>query len=783
MLPCLERLSEASDTLDFDANVWATSMDVEMIFRLFLGRRIEPHQSLDGPMRRKLDDVLLQVLGSAEFHDHTQQRVFLASMSLPSPEAAELQELGVWAVDRLPLSAKAKQVAGRAESRQMLLFAILSDRVLWATLGRTFVTEDGHFRTVPVNIQIMIVEAAMLFEHDGYLSNYINVAASGGHPLYHYLHHGVEEGTNPNRMFDTRWYLSSYPNVRREPVSPLVHYILVGAALGYKSHPLLPDLSNMSAAAALSTPLGNYLNSLGVSRESEVRPSRYDAHKATQTNYMQLQLAELQAHIETMVLRPVFLVYDPSGEADLSGQIYCDFLMATTLPALRILFEQVHRNRPIGVVWIEQGDVLADNALYEFAAQFNAEPGLNLVYADEEIRAPGGRSRPFHKPAWSPDYLESCHYVGSASCVFGRSAISLLEEAGGHYDWILRATDASSCRVAHIRKVLLATQRDLELPEPGKSAQEVAALRNRFARTGRHGMPKPIEQDALAYHSNIVLEHEPLVSIVMPTAAKTVNYEGQRIDLLVNCLTSIDAMTAYDNLEYIIVDNGDFDRARVESVVTRPIHFLTYAEEEVNIARKINMGGEKAAGDYILILNDDIVPLEPEWISRMVGHLQKAHVGLVGARLLYPNGLVQHSGMVSCDGIPVHVDRFAVGGESGYFFGRVVARNFLAVTGAVTMVSKHVFDQIGGYDETFPIDFNDVDFAYRVGAQGYKIVYEPGAALIHYESVSAIKPPRPWDRDNFDKRWAHIAVDPYYNEYCLTKHSATSKIAYSEKRH
>lgn len=782
-----KRLASALDRRPPTGTSRAIARDIECIYELFLGRspEFDPHANqLEG---LRLEEVLLQVLSSAEFHDYTLLRVFSCSSALPSWDVETLEKLAAWATRRLWLSPETGELALTARTRQALLFTILTDRLLCAKLGRAFMREDGSLKPVPLNIQLMIVEATMLFEHDRYLSEYINVAASGGHPLHHYLHHGIAEGTNPNRMFDTRWYLSAYPDVRREPVTPLVHYILVGAALGFKPHPFFPGPLDRTNDAPLSTPLGDYLHGVGTACDIEPVFSRYDLHKATEANYLELLRESLQAHIEAMVIRPEFFVYDPDGSlggpAGLSGQIYRGFRVAETMSSLREGVDSVSADRSVGIVWLESGDVLADNALYEFAARLNADPLANLVYGDQEIRSPNGRSRPFHKPDWSPDYLEGCNYIGSGACVFGRHALDYLAEASSQYDWILRSTDRPSCRVSHVRKILVSTPHDIEAPSPSRSAQGVEALKGRLSRTGRDGSPKPIGPNALAYHMRVTLKRAPLVSIVIPTAAKTVNYEGRRIDLIVNCLSAIDATTTYDNIEYVIVDNGDLDRLKLDNVVSRPIHYLTYEDQTVNIARKINLGGQKASGDYILILNDDIVPLDPDWITNMIAHFEKPNVGLVGARLLYPSGLVQHSGMVSNDGVPLHVDRFAIGDEPGYFFGRVIARNFLAVTGAVTMVSREIFEQVGGYDETFPIDFNDVDFAYRIGAEGYRIIYEPGAKLIHYESVSAVKPPRPWDRSNFEKRWAHVSVDPFYNEYCLTKHSATSKIIYSEKRH
>jgi GT2 family glycosyltransferase len=259
-------------------------------------------------------------------------------------------------------------------------------------------------------------------------------------------------------------------------------------------------------------------------------------------------------------------------------------------------------------------------------------------------------------------------------------------------------------------------------------------------------------------------------------------YNGRQIDLIVACLESIVARSTYKNVEFVIVDNGDFDRGRLKHIGIRNITFVTYALPEVNIAKKINLGASRAKGDFLIILNDDIEVLADDWIERMLAHFEKPHVGVVGGKLLYPGLTIQHAGVVMCGGDPEHVRRGAARDDLGYAFSTCCARNYLAVTGAMAMVRARDFWSVGGYSEDFPIDFNDIDFCLKLHEAGRLAVYEPGAELIHYESVSVVKPPRPQDHARFHKRWAGIASDPFYNEFCFTKHPATHEPSYSERR-
>jgi GT2 family glycosyltransferase len=347
---------------------------------------------------------------------------------------------------------------------------------------------------------------------------------------------------------------------------------------------------------------------------------------------------------------------------------------------------------------------------------------------------------------------------------------------------MLRFTEAKM-RITRVDRILLHKTSQLCLVSPADEATDILALNGRLERTGRTGRAQPVVSGSGCYELSVALCASPLVSIVIPTAARVIDYEGRRIDLVAQCLETIIARSTYKNIEFIIIDNGDFDRDRIAHISLQKITFLTYSLPEINIAKKINLGASRASGSVILILNDDVVPIAPDWIERMLAHLEKPHVGVVGAKLLYPNDTFQHVGVVVCDGLPEHVRRGWPRADEGYAFSSVSVRNYLAVTGAVSMVRREHFKHVGGYSEDLPIDYNDIDFSYKLANAGFTVVFEPRAELYHYESVSVVKPVELHDAMRFAKKWAVIPDDPFYDQYCFSKHPATYKLSYSERKY
>lgn len=429
-------------------------------------------------------------------------------------------------------------------------------------------------------------------------------------------------------------------------------------------------------------------------------------------------------------------------------------------------------------VLMDNDDAIPPEALYEFAKKLNADPSLDMIYSDEDkIDIRGRRYEPFFKPDWSPEYLESAMYTAHLACY----RKSIADQIGGFrigyegaqdYDFVLRFTEQTE-RIAHIPKVLYHWR-----AIPGSTAASmdeknyvidaaIRGLQDRLRRTGREGTVK-MSRYAGCFDVRWKLKSQPLVSIVLPTGGFTATVRGKKIDLIHNCVAKITEQSTYRNVELVIVDNGDIDVRRKKEVerVAREmkVQWVTYREPSFNIAKKINLGAKYVQGDFILILNDDIEPISPDWIEAMLEQGQKAGVGVVGAKLLYANETTQHVGVTFCMSLPDHVSKHIGAHDPGYFFGPISTRNWMAVTGACMLTRTEIFRAVGGYTEDFAVNYNDIDFCLKVLGKNHRIVYTPHATMFHFESVSREATVAQSEIDKFLNRWRDRAgKDPYYN--------------------
>ena len=411
------------------------------------------------------------------------------------------------------------------------------------------------------------------------------------------------------------------------------------------------------------------------------------------------------------------------------------------------------------VAFLDHDDELAPDALLELARRLDREPDLDIIYTDEDKKAEDGRHiMPFFKADWSPDLLLSCNYLSHLT-VYRRI---LLQELGGlrtgldgaqDYDLALRATERTS-RIGHIPlplytwRIVPGSTAGSDRAKPYAFKAAVRALTESLA---RRGWQVEVQETAIPrwYRVRYPLPPDALISIIIPTRDKG--------GLLRRCLRSIGRRTSYTDYEVIVVDSAP-QEPRPEFPLRAPLRFVPYAEP-FNYARAINLGATHARGDYLLFLNDDTEVLSPGWLEAMLEHAQRPGVAAVGARLLYPDGRVQHEGVVL--GL--------LGSASNVSFdylnlGRCI-RNCAAVAAACMMSRKTVFQELGGFDEGFRLAFNDIDYCLRARQRGDLIVYTPYAELLHYEGASrgGLHPEE--DEKLFRARWGDPKdqLDPYYN--------------------
>ena len=424
---------------------------------------------------------------------------------------------------------------------------------------------------------------------------------------------------------------------------------------------------------------------------------------------------------------------------------------------------------------MDNDDEIAPNALFEFASLLNHDRTLDMIYSDEDkLDMAGNRYEPFFKPDWSPEALEGCMFTAHFACY----RIDLVRELGGFrsdftgaqdYDFVLRFTERTS-RIEHVPKVLYHWR-----AIPGSTAATMdaknyvldAALRALRERAERlyGGGDVRLGPFPGCFDLRYKIIDSPLVSIVIPSAGRLAHIRGKDSDLLSQVIISIYEKTTYRNFEVIVVDNNDLRDETIEALKPYKCKFVHF-EGKFNIATKMNMGAKVARGEYLLFMNDDIEVITPDWMECMLQLCQRNGVGIVGAKLHYENESLQHAGVAFWNGLPDHIHRAYPRDYPGYFFSASANRNYLAVTGAVLMTKREIFQSVGGFDERFAINYNDIDYCLKVFNEGFRIVLAAGAQLYHYESQSREAVVAEEEINLFQQKWSGVtSYDPYYSIY------------------
>jgi hypothetical protein len=524
-------------------------------------------------------------------------------------------------------------------------------------------------------------------------------------------------------------------------------------------------------------------------------------------SHLAAQIDEMREHIDAMVLRPAFFIVIDARRSERNldvtiGSLHAQFYRAARVAVLRrdgpdkgnseiqlmpdASDETVQWIGHLDVcdpafarldylLFIEPGDRLVPSALYSFASAINREPTNALVYADELFPTSSGVPLPFHKPAWSPDYLESFDYIGHSGVFSMARARQLSLPFTSVYDFTLRFTESlRDDRVVHLDNPLF--ERAASFERKVASDDDVAAIRGRLERTGRSGVIVPAPSGINCYHTRVRWERTPEISIVIPTAGYTKLIDGRDTDLIVNITQQIVERSTFRAAEIVVVDNGDLSERQQNHLAKLGCRRVTFEEQVFNIAKKLNLGASVAEGELLLLMNDDMEIVQEDWIERLCDHIAKPDVGVVGCKLLYPDRSTQHVGVVQSHGSPDHVRRGYPADDAGYFNSTCGVRNYLAVTGACMLTRKALYQRLGGYAPQLPADFNDIDFCLNVRAAGYRVVYTGDVTLIHMESLSRVPAGGPegvrYYQDGtryYRERWTPVLpVDPFYNERFLT---------------
>ncbi len=418
---------------------------------------------------------------------------------------------------------------------------------------------------------------------------------------------------------------------------------------------------------------------------------------------------------------------------------------------------------------LDSHDELSPDALFEVVKRLNESPDLDLLYSDQDkLELDGRRVEPFFKPDWSPDLLLSCNYIQH----FGVFRRSLLAEIGGFRpefvwsadsDLLLRFTERTG-KIAHIPKILYHWRKI-----PGSLAASPSA-KPHVSETGRRALLDALRRrryDGWVENSSAPglrtvryrLSGTPLVSIIIPTR--------DQWQLLQQCVRSVEERTSYPRYEIIVLDNDSAEPRTLKYLEAIARRWRVYRYPgPFNFSAINNFGATHARGEYLLFLNDDTQVVRSEWLTAMLEHAQRPEVGAVGAKLLYPDGRVQHAGVVlGIGGVAGHAFRYVPDEALRHLGFADCVRNCSAVTAACMMVPRRAFAEVDGFDERFRMAFNDVDFCLRLRERGYLIVYTPLAVLYHHESATRGRRHPPEDEALCLRRWGDLirGGDPYYN--------------------
>ncbi len=396
------------------------------------------------------------------------------------------------------------------------------------------------------------------------------------------------------------------------------------------------------------------------------------------------------------------------------------------------------------VGFLDHDDTLEPDALCRYALAI-AESGAKVLYCDEDsFHANGDYGQPSFKPDFNRDllYCHNCitHFLVVQKEAIGQIGVCAEDVAGAQdYDLVLRALAAGfePYHVPHILYHWRIHEGSSNNGNVGNKPYAIEAgrlaLQRHFESLGIAGKVEALDEP-FTYRMHYSLpDPRPMVSVIIPTCDQS--------QMLEACVESLFGCT-YREIEVILVENGSKEPqteelyAKLQREHPGRVKVVRW-EKGFNYSALINYGAGFAQGEYLLLLNNDTKVISPDCIEEMLGYLQRPEVGVVGPKLYFKDGLVQHAGMLvgPYDAL-VHVHQFFPPGRAGYQARAVRPGNFSAVTGACQMVKRVVFDEVGGYDEEFVVGFNDADFCLRVRDAGYLVVFTPYAELYHYEFVS-----------------------------------------------
>lgn len=443
------------------------------------------------------------------------------------------------------------------------------------------------------------------------------------------------------------------------------------------------------------------------------------------------------------------------------------------------------------IALFDHDDLLHPCVLFAYM-QAICEKDADYIYCDEATFKGNSINHMItlhFKPDFAPDNLLANNYICHFS-VFSRELLESGElfrsqfDGSQDHDMILRLT-AKAKHIVHVPRILYYWRSHKGSVASSIDAKTYAidaakgAVADHLTKLGyRNFEIESTRAFATIFRIKYELTRRPLVSIIIPNK--------DHVDDLSRCVESIINLSTYDNYEIVIVENNSETaeiRTYYEEISRHPRVQVVEYKGDFNYSKINNFGVQYAKGEYLLLLNNDTEVITPDWMEELLMYAMRKDVGVVGAKLYYPDKTIQHAGIVI--GLGAH----RTAGHTHYripeanvgYMGRLCyAQDVTAVTGACMMVSKALYEELGGLDESFTVALNDVDFCLRVREKGLLNIFTPFAELYHYESKSRGSDKKDeralryqQESDRFRVKWADALAkgDPYYNPNFSLDHS------------
>jgi GT2 family glycosyltransferase len=398
--------------------------------------------------------------------------------------------------------------------------------------------------------------------------------------------------------------------------------------------------------------------------------------------------------------------------------------------ACETLAEAVRLASGSHIVPVRAGDVLSEAALFRFAEALQTAGPASLLYGDHDIvERNGKRCRPWFKPEWNEEMFLAQDYLSPAVAIrtaHARESIGETTADIADFELVMAAAEAAQGLIVHVPHVLWHVD---PANACGPGSARIDALTRHLAPRGATVNEGPFGTAKVTWP----LSETPLVSIIVPTRDK--------VQLLRNCIDSLLTKTLYRNFEVIVVDNKSTETESLDYLSSIDRHdrvrVLQY-DHAYNFSAINNVATQLASGTYLCFLNNDTEVIDGVWLEEMLRYAIRPEVGAVGAKLLYPDGRIQHAGVaVGLGNAAGHSHRFTPNDDPGYFAQAHVSHYVTAVTAACLVVDRAKFEAVGRFDaESLAIAYNDVDLCLKLQDAGWRNVYVPHAVLLHHESAS-----------------------------------------------